>query len=111
VVRLVHSARADWTRAPAFTAAPGTPSIDGLTAELLTHNRNSANPRRLDRSEAVTCDHDHNYGAEQKAFNGGQMDKFVENTGGGSCTDKRIVMAYYDGNTVTSLRPASSTRA
>ena len=27
------------------------------------------------------------------------MDKFVENTGGGSCADKTIVMDYYDGNT------------
>ena len=30
--------------------------------------------------QAVTCDQDHNYGAEQKAYNGGAMDKFVENT-------------------------------
>jgi len=88
---------------PPFTAAPGTPSVNGLTPALLTANPNAANPRRLDRSEAVTCDHNHNYGAEQKAFNGGLMDKFVENTGGGSCADKGIVMAYYDGNTVSAL--------
>ncbi len=31
------------------------------------------------------------------------MDKFVENTGGGSCADKTIVMDYYDGNTLTAL--------
>jgi phospholipase C len=88
---------------PPFTAAPGTPSVNGLTPALLTANPNAANPRRLDRSEPVTCDHNHNYGAEQLAFNGGLMDKFVENTGGGSCADKGIVMAYYDGNTVSAM--------
>ena len=31
------------------------------------------------------------------------MDKFVEYVSGGSCTDKSIVMDYYDGNTVTAL--------
>jgi phospholipase C len=88
---------------PAFHAAGGTPSVNGLTEELLTHNPNTANPRRLDRSQAVTCDQGHGYGSEQKAFNGGAMDKFVQYTAGGSCTDKSIVMGYYDGNTVTAL--------
>jgi phospholipase C len=88
---------------PNFTAAGGTPAVDGLTVGLLTANTNAANPARLDRSEPVTCDHNHNYGAEQKAFNHGLMDKFVENTGGGSCADKSIVMDYYDGNTVTAM--------
>jgi phospholipase C len=31
------------------------------------------------------------------------MDKFVEFASGGSCTDKSIVMDYFDGNTVTAL--------
>jgi phospholipase C len=88
---------------PPFTGVAPAQPVHGLTSELLTHNPNQANPRRLDRSEAVTCDHNHAYGAEQAAFNGGLMNKFVENTGGGSCADKGIVMAYYDGNTVGAL--------
>ena len=32
------------------------------------------------------------------------MDKFVENTGGGSCSgDTQMVMSYYDGNTLTAM--------
>jgi phospholipase C len=88
---------------PPFTGVPPAQTVHGLTSELLTHNPNRANPKRLDRSQAVTCDHDHNYGAEQKAYNHGLMNAFVENTGGGSCTDPAIVMDYYDGNTVGAL--------
>lgn len=88
---------------PAFYPAPGTPSVNGLTPELLTDNPNLANPQRLDRSQALTCDQDHGYTAEQQAFDNGLMDKFVQDTSGGSCTDKSIVMDYYDGNTVTAL--------
>jgi phospholipase C len=88
---------------PAFTPLAGTPAVDGLTPDLLNHNHNQRGPLRLDRSQAVTCDQDHNYLDEQRAFDGGQMDKFVENTGGGGCADRRIVMDYYDGNTVTAL--------
>jgi len=88
---------------PAFQAKSGTPSVNGLNATLQSANPNAANPQRLDRSQAVTCSQNHAYGAEQKAFDGGLMDKFVENTAGGSCLDKSIVMDYYDGNTVTGL--------
>jgi len=84
---------------PPFYAAPGTPATNGLTAALLNHNPNGSNPQRLDRSQAMTADMDHDYTAEQSAFDGGLMDKFVENTG----HDKAIVMDYYDGNTVTAL--------
>src|SRR5579884_4542077 len=55
---------------PAFRAAPGTPSVNGLTPALLADNPNSANPMRLDRSQAMTCDMDHGYTAEQRAANG-----------------------------------------
>lgn len=89
--------------APRFTAAPGTPSVNGLSADLLTNNPNAANPRRLSRSEALTCDMDHGYTSEQKAFDHGLMDTFVQNTSGSSCTDKNLVMDYYDGNTTTAL--------
>src|SRR5262249_43002001 len=40
---------------------------------------------------------------EQKAFDLGKMDEFVQFASGGSCTDKSIVMDYYDGNTVTAM--------
>ncbi len=44
---------------------------------------------------------------EQKAYNGGLMDKFVENTSRDACTGlygaQGLVMGYYDGNTVTGL--------
>jgi phospholipase C len=86
---------------PKFVPKPNTPSVNGLTENLLKHNPNLFNPKRLDRSQAMTDDMDHEYTAEQKAFNGGKMDKFVENTSGGS--DKSMVMNYYDGNTVTAL--------
>ncbi len=86
---------------PPFGATPDTPSVNGLSEALLTSNPNSDNPTRLDRSQAVTCDQDHNYTDEQKAFNHGLMDKFVQSVAGSSCTDKSIVMDYYDGNTVT----------
>lgn len=93
---------------PAFRARRGTPSVNGLNEELLNHNPNAANPQRLDRSEPLTCDQDHGYGAEQKAFDGGLMDKFVEFTDQESCgapdiSKPGLVMDYYDGNTVTAL--------
>jgi phospholipase C len=89
---------------PAFYAAPGTPAVNGLTPELLTHNPNGVNPRRLDRSEPFTCDNGHTYTGEQKAFNGGLMDQFVTSSGplAPGC-DPSSVMNYYDGNTVTAL--------
>jgi phospholipase C len=89
---------------PKFTADPNTPSINGLTESLLNKNPNVANPFRLDRSMAVTCDMNHDYMFEQSAYNGGLLDKFVEFTGSKDpgC-DPKQVMGYYDGNTVTAL--------
>ena len=86
---------------PRFVAAPNTPTVNGLDEALLNSNPNAANPKRLDRSQPITCDMDHDYTNEQKAFDNGLMDKFVEFASGGSCTDKSLVMDYYDGNTVT----------
>jgi phospholipase C len=91
-----------------FHARPGTPSVNGLTPALLTHNPNSANPTRLTPAQALTCDQDHGYTAEQKAMDGGLMDKFVEETGVSTCSPPNfgapgLVMNYYDGNTVTGL--------
>ena len=116
-----------------FTAAKDTPAVDGLapataaslpaslqhSTNLLTANPNQSNPERLDSSAngltvkgqgQLTCDQDHDYSDEQKAFDGGKMDLFVQSTGTGSGTgpvgnpcDAKTVMDYYDGNTVTGL--------
>ncbi|WIX84986.1 alkaline phosphatase family protein [Amycolatopsis sp. DG1A-15b] len=93
-----------------FTAAHGTPKVNGLDHQLLTDNPNAYNPKRLTPQQALTCDQNHNYGAEQAAFNGGKMDKFVEKTETDKCTGQPIlfgepglVMDYYDGNTVTGM--------
>jgi len=86
---------------PTFFASPHTPSVNGLTENLLTENPNSFNPFRLDRSQAIICDQDHDYTAEQQAFDGGLMDSFPQFTG--DCADKSLPMGYYDGNTVTAL--------
>lgn len=88
---------------PTFTAAPGTPSVNGLSHTLLTANPNTANPKRLDRSQAITCDQDHGYTDEQKAFDNGKMDRFVQSASGKKCKDKSVVLDYYDGNTVTAF--------
>ena len=110
-----------------FRAAGDTPTVNGLAnnaglngqGTLLTNNPNrdangnQVNPRRLDPAninDVLTCDQDHSYNDEQKAFNGGAMDKFITtvgNGGGKSPTgqpcNKADVMNYYDGNTVTAM--------
>src|SRR6516162_4765098 len=94
---------------PSFTAAPNTPTVNGLAGALMTSNPNSAQPVRLTRAQAVTCDQDHNYLDEQKAYNSGLMNKFVESVGASSAScdvagySNKVVMGYYDGNTVTAL--------
>jgi phospholipase C len=100
---------------PRFVARDDTPSVNGLTPALLNANPNRGNPQRLDRTQALTCDQDHDYTAEQKAYDGGVMDKFVQFTGNsltlGECLVPKqpatpgnyAVMDYYDGNTVTAL--------
>ena len=101
---------------PSFQADNGTPSVNGLTGALLSNNPNLSNPQRLDRSQSLTCDLNHGYTPEQKAFDSGAMDKFVEFasnstsktvlqcTGTNSGTSPNYaVMDYYDGNTVTAL--------
>ncbi len=107
-----HAANTDGTP---FTARPGTPKVNGLEqGHLLTDNPNhfddgtTANPQRLGPAQAVTCDQDHGYTDEQKAFDGGKMDLFVQHTDREKCaaagyTEPGLVMDYYDGNTVTAL--------
>jgi len=92
---------------PQFHARPGTPAVNGLTGALLTSNPNlnplngaaASNPFRLDRSQAVTADQDHDYLDEQLAFDAGLLDLFPSHTGNANS----LVMGYYDGNTVTAM--------
>ena len=107
---------------PFFKADDDTPSVNGLKGVLLSNNPNANNPANapnaispfhLDRSQASTCDQDHNYGHEQLAFDEGLMDFFPGSTGTGAnsfCAaqfaygkDKGLVMGYFDGNTVTAM--------
>ena len=97
-----------------FHALPNTPTVNGLTPALLNDNPNEFDPMRLGPSQALTCDQNHGYSAEQAADDGGLMDKFVQETQGSGCTQTTtldsssyggpgIVMDYYDGNTVTAM--------
>ena len=94
---------------PRFTPRPDTPAVNGLSDFFLHQNPNGANPFRLDRSQAATCDQDHEYLAEQQAYDHFLMDRFPEFTNRTSsrCPDyghaHDLVMGYYDGNTVTAL--------
>src|SRR5215470_10353666 len=63
---------------PRFIAADDTPTVNGLDDQLLTANPNLANPKRLDRTQPITCDMDHSYTDEQKAFDSGLMDRMVQ---------------------------------
>jgi phospholipase C len=88
-----------------FTAAPGTPAVNGLTNTLLTANPNGANPKRIAPADVVPtigCSNSHEYSAEQKAYHGGLMDQFRQNTQGGGCGASGV-LNYVDGNTVTGL--------
>ncbi len=78
---------------PFFKADDDTPTVNGLKGVLLSNNPNANNPAngpnainpfRLDRSQASTCDQDHNYGHEQLAFDEGLMDFFPGSTGTGA---------------------------
>jgi phospholipase C len=95
-----------------FTALPGTPKVNGLSGSLLTANPNEYNPQRLTHSQAWTCDQNHAYTPEQEAFDNGNMDKFVQDTGSSSTCNTTapgefaapgLVMDYFDGNTSTAL--------
>jgi phospholipase C len=115
------------TSGQSFQPAGQTPAVNGLTTtpgaggtgNLLTNNPNKdasgnqVKPRRYDPAainDVLTCDQGHSYNGEQKAFDGGAMDKFVTTVGNGSGSSGTgqpchagDVMNYYDGNTVTGL--------
>jgi len=97
--------------APSFTAAKNTPEGINTLANaglLAPNNPNSIQPARLSPMQAVTCDQDHGYTSEQKAYNAGLMDRFVQFTSRDSCGTNQygrpgLTMDYYDGNTVTGM--------
>ncbi len=119
--------RATNTSGQPFRASGNTPRVNNLAntrgvggiGTLLTNNPNrdakghQVNPRRLNPAninDVITCDQDHTYSGEQKAFDHGKMDRFVTTVGtaiGTSGTGQPCVAAdvmnYYDGNTVTGL--------
>ncbi|HEX2894918.1 MAG TPA: alkaline phosphatase family protein, partial [Marmoricola sp.] len=101
-----HATNTDGTP---FQARRGTPTVNGLEQKnLLTANPNGSNPQRLGPAQAVTCDQDHGYTNEQKAYDGGAMDKFIPFTDRETCDSRMfsepgLVMDYFDGNTVTGL--------
>jgi len=102
-----------------FHARPGTPTVNGYSPALLTSNPNlnpangagATNPFRLDPSQAVTADQDHDYTPEQQAYDMGVMDLFPfyvgtagpPPPGGGILSTTGLNMGYYDGNTVTAI--------
>ena len=93
-----------------FTASKSTPKkiTTEANAGLLTSNPNLYTPKRLSSSELLTCDQNHNYTPEQKAYDGGKADLFVQNTSKDTCSGglygaPGLAMDYYDGNTVTAL--------
>ena len=105
---------------PPFRAKRNTPTVNGFTPALLANNPNlnpangtgsATNPFRLDRTQAVTSDQDHDYTAEQQAFDKGLLDlfpKFVGTpglppAGGGITSTTGLNLGYFDGNTVTAL--------
>jgi phospholipase C len=109
------------TGEPQFHALPGTPLVEGFSAELLSRNPNALNPQneagktnpfRLGRDQAATADQSHDYGAEQQAFDQGRMDLFPKSVGHpdgprvpgqhpGVLATSGLTMGYFDGNTVT----------
>ena len=103
-----------------FVAYPGTPTVNGLTPDLLNSNPNTnnpatgsgitagrVNPPRLSPAQAYTCSQNHNYGPEQQAVDSGLMDKFPlytgRNTSEGCAADGSTVLGYFDGNTVAAM--------
>jgi phospholipase C len=84
---------------PPFHASLGTPTVNGLTAGLLTHNPNLDQPWRIDRAQAIqvigTCDNNHGYNGEQQDYDHGLLDQFVKNN---DCPPyPNFVMSYVDG--------------
>jgi phospholipase C len=103
---------------PPFTSRRDTPSVNGLTANLIANNPNLDSPFRVGRLQSLSCFENGRYQDEQAAVDGGRMDKFVQQfkfTSGELARSNRAfcptdaagnhyaTMGYVDGNTVTAL--------
>jgi len=88
---------------PSFSPRPNTPTVNGFNRTILQNNPSGVAPFRLDRSQNMTCDNDNAYTAEQMAYHGGLMDKFVLLSATGNGCLENLNFGYYDGNTVTAL--------
>jgi phospholipase C len=110
-----------------FHPKADTLTVNGFSPALLSRNPNlnpdnnnpdnnagATNPFRLGRSEAVTTDQDHDYMAEQQAFDMGAMDLFPKFVGSAGpppmvppappvTNTTGLNLGYFDGNTVTAL--------
>jgi phospholipase C len=78
------------------------------TTTPVSNGSNASNPFRLSAAQALTADQGHNEQPEQAAYNNGHMDGFPAFTGTAGpppagIGSKGLVMAYFDGNTVTAL--------
>jgi phospholipase C len=124
-----------------FSGDPSTPASNNLTGpldptagftpvagvDLINNNPNlnpangagAANPFRLGPGAAATNDQGHNYKPEQQASDNGAMDLFPLFTGTAGpppgappvADTKGLVMAYFDGNTVSALWNLAQTYA
>ena len=88
-------------------ANPNVVPSNGQTVTQPSNGANAANPFRLDRTQADTAGQNHNYLAEQKAYDAGKLDLFPLDVGNGTTGGagafgtKGQVMGFFDGNTVT----------
>ena len=111
VRRAVHAART--RRGRTTSSTQGSAAREPADQQPERMPRQPVNPRRLDPAninDVLTCDQDHGYTDEQKAFDGGADGQVRRDVGTGAATSptgqpcgKSIVMDYYDGNTVTGL--------
>jgi phospholipase C len=113
---------------PKFEARQGTPTVNGISPNLLDTNAlatnnpnffnesgngvNASNPFRLDRTQALTSSQSHAYTNEQAALHQGLVDLYPISTGAKGAPPnappavvltKGLNMGYFDGNTVTAL--------
>lgn len=83
---------------PPFRGVRETPSVNGLSIPILTHNTNLVPPFRLKRSQAATTEPAHHYTQLQEEAHAGLLDRFVQVNNG-----DQTAMGYFDGNTTTAL--------
>jgi phospholipase C len=115
---------------PQFFPTADTPTVNGLSATqptagpfiganqgaLFTQNLNAVAPFLIGRDNALVCDQNHGYTAEQQAVDAGANDHFSlpSGQGGTSATGTGCLtasganvpgfaMSYFDGNTVTAM--------